>query len=182
MSNNRFLGIFMVSILLQNKPLFGIFISRAVRLYIICHTPTVFCQHCENYPISKMNPILRLISIPTIYSLLGKHLPFKNYREGGREGGRAPRTTSVFHSVKLCDVICSVGDPVHPFKPTLETHKTHETTDAIQINSSFLGQPPPPRTTTPQTNSTIFKDPCYIFPIVIMKFKVIANMNTYDYR
>ena len=32
-----------------------------------------------------------------------------------------------------------------------------------------------------QTNSKILKDPCFIFPIVILKFKVTANMNTYDY-
>ena len=38
-----------------------------------------------------------------------------------------------------------------------------------------------PQTIIPLTNSKILKDPCFIFPIVVLKFKVTANMNTYDY-
>ena len=47
-----------------------------------------------------------------------------------------------------------------------------------------LGQKPSghkPPGQLPQTNSKILKDPCFIFPVFILKFKIAANMNTYDY-
>ena len=35
---------------------------------------------------------------------------------------------------------------------------------------------------TSQTNSKMLKDPCFIFPTAVLKFKVTANMGAYNYR
>ena len=46
------------------------------------------------------------------------------------------------------------------------------------LGSRFWDKPPD---NYPQTNSKTVNDPCLIFPIVILKFKVTADMNTCNY-